>query len=297
MPDHPLPLRRRALPGLLWAGAAALCGASRAQPPSADQPEASPRWRAVRASLWGERPIELAAADRLTLSAPARAPDPAFVPVAMRSAIGAASAGLGSDALRRLTLVIDQNPSPIAAVFDLPPDGALPDLETRVRVDEYSFVRVIGETADGRLWMALRYVKAAGGCSAPAGGDEAQQAAAMGRMLFRTTPATPVTAVAPGSPGPAGAPVTLDWTVQHPNHSGMAMDQLTRQYTPAHYVRSARLWQGERLLLAADLDFALSENPSLRLRFVPRGTGPLRAEVVDTQERRFSGSANWPGAR
>jgi len=288
MPDHPLPLRRRALPGLLWAGAAALSGASRAQPPSADQPEASPRWRAVRASLWGDRPIELAAADRLALSAPARAPDPAFVPVAMRSAIGVASAGLGSDALRRLTLVIDQNPSPIAAVFDLPPDGALPDLETRVRVDEYSFVRVIGETADGRLWMALRFVKAAGGCSAPAGGDEARQAAAMGRMLFRTTPA---------GPGASGEPATLDWTVQHPNHSGMAMDQLTRQYTPAHYVRSARLWQGERLLLAADLDFALSENPSLRLHFVPRGTGPLRAEVVDTRERRFSGSADWPGPR
>jgi sulfur-oxidizing protein SoxY len=294
MPDHLPSLRRRALPGLLWAGAVALPGASRAQVPRSDQPETSPRWQAVRASLWGERPIELAAADRLALSAPARAPDPAFVPVAMRSAIGIASAGLGRDALRRLTLVIDQNPSPIAAMFDLPPDGALPDLETRVRVDEYSFVRVIGETADGRLWMALRFVKAAGGCSAPAGGDEAQQAAAMGRMLFRITPATAVT---PAGPGAAGEPATLDWTVQHPNHSGMAMNQLTRQYTPAHYVRSARLWQGERLLLAADLDFALSENPSLRLHFVPRGTEPLRAEVVDTRERRFSGSADWPGSR
>ena len=36
--------------------------------------------------------------------------------------------------------------------------------------------------------------------------------------------------------------------------------------------------------------FALSENPTLRFRFVPRGTGALRAEAVDTFDRRFSGS-------
>lgn len=276
------PTRRRALQGLFGAGTLCLTGPLQAQLPDGGQPEASPRWRAVRASLWGERPLEAADPARLQLLAPARAADPAFVPVALRAPISADAAG----ALRRLTLVIDQNPSPIAAVFDLPPDGALPDLETRVRVDEYSFVRGIGETADGRLMMALRFVKASGGCSAPAGGDAAAQAAEMGRMRWRLLPGS-----APGQP------VTLDWAVQHPNHSGMAMDQATRQYTPAHFVRSLRLWQGERLLLAADLDFALSENPGLRLRFVPRGEAPLRAEVIDSQERRFTGEARWDSLR
>lgn len=272
-------LRRRDLPAALWVAAGAGLPAARAQLPTEPAPDADPRWRAVRASLWGDRPIASAPPERLSLVAPSRAPDPAFVPVALRSALGIAAAGQGPDAVRRLTLVIDQNPSPIAAVFDLPADGALPDLETRVRIDAYSHVRAIAETADARLWLALRYVKASGGCSAPAGGDEAEQAAAMGRMLFRTTAAVP------------GGASTLDWTIQHPNHSGLAMNQFTRQYTPAHYLRSARFWQGERLLLAADLDFALSENPSLRLRFVPRGDAPLRAEAVDTRERRFSGSA------
>ena len=55
-------------------------------------------------------------------------------------------------------------------------------------------------------------------------------------------------------------------------------------------MRFIRLWQGERLLLDADVDFALSENPTLRFRFVPRGNAPLRAEVVDSRERRFAGS-------
>jgi sulfur-oxidizing protein SoxY len=253
-----VPLRRRDLPAALCVATAAAGGlpAARAQLPSEPAPDAEPRWRAVRASLWGERPIAPAPPDRLTLVAPSRAADPAFVPLALRSALGLAAAGQGPDAVRRLTLVIDQNPSPIAAVFDLPADGALPDLETRVRIDAYSHVRAIAETADGRLWLALRYVKASGGCSAPAGGDEAEQAAALGRMLFRVTPSS-------ATAGEAAA--TLDWTIQHPNHSGLAMNQWTRQYTPAHYLRSARLWQGERLLDRKSTRLNSSHNSESRM--------------------------------
>ncbi|MEY2655575.1 MAG: hypothetical protein RLZZ524_2603 [Pseudomonadota bacterium] len=260
------------------AGAAGVTGVPGGIYRDADNPEASPRWQQVRASLWGDRPIRTVVADpaELTLSAPRRADDPAFVPVALRSSLAPG----GAQGIRRLTLVIDNNPSPIAAVFDLPADGALPQIETRVRVDDYSFVRVIAESADGSLRMALRHVKSSGGCSAPPGGDEAAMRAAMGRMQFRA----PEAAV-------QGRPLALQWMVSHPNHSGMAMDQLTRHFTPAHYLRSARLWQGERLLLTADLDFAISENPTLRLAFVPLGDAPLRAEAADTQGLSWRGSA------
>ncbi|MGY0193725.1 quinoprotein dehydrogenase-associated SoxYZ-like carrier [Leptothrix sp. BB-4] len=246
------------------------------------RPEASPRWRQVRTSLWGDRPIRTveSGADagpvELSLNAPRRADDPAFVPITLRSAL----APSGPQGIRRLTLVIDNNPSPIAAVFDLPADGALPEIETRVRVDDYSFVRVVAESADGSLRMALRHVKSSGGCSAPPGGDEAAMRAAMGRMQFRTA-----------TPPVEGQPLALQWMVSHPNHSGMAMDQLTRHFTPAQFVRSAKLWQGDRLLLSADLDFAISENPTLRLVFVPRGPGGLRAEVSDTQGHEWQGKA------
>ncbi len=279
-------IRRRDLAALAWPASlvAAWPGAVQAQARvlDAQRPDESPRWLAVRRSLWADRPIQPATPEQLQVSAPVRAPDPAVVPVGLRSPMGMQPGNDPARQVRRLTLVIDQNPSPIAAVFELPPDGALPELETRLRVDEYSFVRGIAETADGQLWQALRYVKASGGCSAPAGGDEAQLAASLGRMLLRATPAAP------------GQPLTLDWTVQHPNHSGMAMNQATRQPIPAHYLRSALLRQGERLLLSADLDFALSENPSLRLRFFLRGSDPLRAEVVDTKGARFSATVRLP---
>lgn len=277
-----LPLSRRALPGALLG----LTAVARAQLPAGDDPEASPRWQMVRRSLFADRPIDSAPTTALVLTAPRRADDPAFVPMALRSTLTPGTPG-GSgttQSVQRLTLVIDNNPSPVATVIDLPLDGALPDIETRTRVDEYTFVRAIAETRDGRLLMATRFVKASGGCSAPPGGDEAAVQAAMGRMLWRADPAEVSASLA------SGTPLTVQWMVHHPNHSGLAMNQATRQFTPAQFVRSVRLWQGERLLLSAEVDFALSENPTLRFRFVPRGTGDLRAEAIDTFDRRFSGS-------
>ena len=58
----------------------------------------------------------------------------------------------------RLWLVIDNNPSPISAIFTFTPQSGRADIETRVRIDEYTHVRAIAETNDGQLYMthALR---------------------------------------------------------------------------------------------------------------------------------------------
>jgi sulfur-oxidizing protein SoxY len=243
----------------------------------AESPDASPRWKAVRKSVWGAKAIDAATEQQLVVMAPKRAGDPGFVPVSIKSSVPPGQAG----SIKRITLVIDNNPSPIAAIIDFPDQGAaMPSFETRVRVDEYSYVRAIAETRDGRLMQALFFVKASGGCAAAPGGDVAAQEASMGRMLWKTD----------GVPTP-GQPMTVQWTLSHPNHTGMAMDQYTRQFTPAHYVRSVTFSQGDRTLLTADVDFALSENPSLRFTFVPQGDAPLRAEATDTRDKRFAGTA------
>jgi sulfur-oxidizing protein SoxY len=244
--------------------------------------DASPRWKAVRQSVWGAKPIAAATEAQLTITAPKRAGDPAFVPIAVKSAIAPGAPG----SIKRITLVIDNNPSPIAAILDFPEGGARPVVETRTRIDEYSFVRAIAETNDGKLLMASRFVKASGGCSAPPGGDVAAMEASMGKMLFRTE-----------SQPAAGNAVAVQWTLSHPNHSGMAMDQYTRQYTPAHFLRTVRFKQGDRVLLDADVDFALSENPTLRFEFTPQGDAPLEAEAIDTRDKRFAGRSTLKDAR
>ena len=264
-------LRNWAAAGLLLLAA----GAASAQLKSGDNPDASENWIKVRNSLFTDRRIETASDDVLTLDAPQRAEDAAVVPVAIRSRLAASD----KRHIARLYLIIDNNPSPIAAIFDFAPASGRADIETRVRVDEYSHVRAVAELADGRLLMATRFVKASGGCSAPPGKDPQAAAASLGRMRLNVDGTVR-----------RGESVLAQLMISHPNSSGMAMDQATRQYTPAHYVRRVAVTYAGEPVLTADLDFAISENPNFRFWFVPRGDGELKAEVLDTRELRFESS-------
>ena len=247
-------------------------GGAFAQLKSGDNPEASENWIKVRNSLFTDRRIETASDEVLTLDAPQRAEDAAVVPVAIRSHLATSD----KRHITRLYLIIDNNPSPIAAIFDFAPTSARADIETRVRVDEYSHVRAVAELADGRLLMATRFVKASGGCSAPPGKDPQAALASLGRMRLNVDGTVR-----------RGESVLAQLMISHPNSSGMAMDQSTRQYTPAHYVRRVAVTYAGEPVLTADLDFAISENPNFRFYFVPRGDGELKAEVLDTRELRF----------
>jgi sulfur-oxidizing protein SoxY len=243
-----------------------------------DDPQASPIWQKVRASLFENRPIAAAPPEMLVLEAPVRAIDAAVVPIAIRSRWPQNAA----THVRKLYLIIDANPSPISAIFGFTPDSGRADVETRVRVDDYSHVRAIAETSDGKLYMTTRFVKASGGCSAPAGADAAAALAAMGKMSLRVDGDVRGT-----------QPLLAQLTISHPNHSGLAMDQYTRQFTPAHYVRKIDVTHGGKPVFSADVDFSMSENPSFRFHFLPQGpqgNSDLRASVVDSQERRFEGA-------
>jgi len=264
-------IRRR----YLLAGAAlAAWHPAHAQLKSGENPEASVIWQKLRKSLFEARPIRSAAEEVLVLDVPVRAEDAAIVPIAMRTRL----AQEGPRRLSKLYLVIDNNPSPLAAVFEFTKESGRADIETRVRIDEYTHVRAIAELADGSLHMATRWVKASGGCSAPPGKDQAAALATLGRMRFRVDEAA----------GAPGQPVLAQLMISHPNNSGLAMDQSARQYTPAHFVRKINVSYGGRPLLSADVDFSISENPNFRFWFVPRsGADELKAEIVDSHDLRF----------
>ena len=66
------------------------------------------------------------------------------------------------------------------------------------------------------------------------------------------------------------------------------MDQLTRLFTPAHFVRQVQMRYGDQVVFDAELNFAFSENPSLRFQFLPQGPGRLSATITDTEDRRFA---------
>jgi len=260
---------RRALAMMLWLVGTVLS----TMPTWADEASDTDIWAKVRASLFGDRPIQEPAEDIVRLRVPTRAADAAVVPLVVSLGVRQYDQRF----VQALYLVIDQNPSPIAAVFRFTAESGRADIETRVRIEDYTHVRAIAELNTGELFAATRYVKAAGGCSAPAA--KSNQSARIGRMrLVLEDEATQT------------EPASARLSILHPNHSGLAMDQSTRYYTPAWYVRTIQVTFAGKLVMTADIDFSISENPNLRFHFIAREAGVLRAEVVDTKDLVFETS-------
>jgi sulfur-oxidizing protein SoxY len=263
------PSRRRMLRAALAGLAVVLPWGARAD----DLPDPETAiWKKVRRSLFENRPVASDARGIVELVTPVRAEDAAVVPVAIRTKI----AQRPDRYIRRIYLIVDNNPSPVAAVVELTPESGRADLETRIRIEEYTYVRAVAELSDGALFADTRFVKASGGCSAPAGKDPAAAAARVGRMRL---------AVDGGVS--ADQPALAQLMISHPNDSGLVMDQLTRHYTSAYFVRSIKVTYAGKPILTAEVDFSISENPNFRFYFLPAGDGELKAEAVDTKELKF----------
>lgn len=178
--------------------------------------------------------------------------------------------------VKRIYLLVDKNPSPLAAVIDLTTEVGQADFETRLRVDEYSHVRVVAELSNGLLHMDSRYVKTSGGCSAPPNRDAPDL---IGKTVLKVV--GPVT---------LNQPTAADVTVVHPNDTGFELNQVTVMYIPAHFVRSIKVSFADQKIFNADLDFSISENPTFRFNFVPHGQGQLKAEVEDSKDGHWEGT-------
>ena len=283
--------RRSALGAALLSSLGAGLGSPAwAQVKSGENPEASAIWQKVRASLFQTRPIATVTATAtdglLSLEAPVRADDAAVVPIAIRTRAPQA----GGRRIDKLYLIIDNNPSPISAIFQFTPLSGRADIETRVRIDEYTHVRAIAETSDGQLFMTTRYLKAAGGCSAPPGKDAQAALASLGRMKFRVESGAnaDISGELRGN-----QPVLAQLMISHPNNSGLAMDQVSRLFTPPHFVRQVRITYGGELVMSADVDFSISENPNFRFYFLPKGGGELKAEVIDSNDLKFETALSY----
>lgn len=244
-----------------------LAAAAMAAPPEEE------RWGLLHDMYFAGKPVEDAGAV-IVIDAPARANDAALVPVRITTSPGA-GVQVGT-----VHLIIDNNPIPRAAVFRFP-DGGPHTIETRIRVDAYTNVTAIAETGDGRLLKATRFVKAAGGCSAPALKNAQLAAARLGKMKLNL----PDTIV-------SGRPMTAQLLISHPNHTGLQYDQINNYFIPAHYVKSIAVRYNGVPVLDVESDISISEDPSIHFSLVPEKTGTLEVVAEDTKGRIFTES--WP---
>src|ERR1700723_3588949 len=134
-------------------------------------------WNSIKGDIFKDRPI-LDGAGLVFLDAPRRAEDAAVVPIGMRVNFAADD----NRSLQSLALVIDENPAPVAGTFTIGPRSGVTSISTRVRVNSYSYVRLIAELSDGKLYGVKTFVKASGGCSAPASSNADAARAMLAQM-------------------------------------------------------------------------------------------------------------------
>jgi sulfur-oxidizing protein SoxY len=257
---------------LLFLGA--LAGPAVAAPSEAER---AARWADLRHAIFGDRTVE-DAGSLVAIEAPDRAEDAAIVPVTIK-----VSKKLANE-VRGLYLVIDYNPSPLAAHFLFGPLADPTHIETRVRIDDYSYMHAIAETKDGRLYAVARFIKAAGGCSAPAGKDQALALKRLGKMKLVL-----------GERRNPDLPQQAKLLISHPNNSGLQIDQLTHYYIPADFMQTLTITYNKQLIFKVDSDIAISEDPTFNFAFRAGNSGNagmLTAEILDSSQRHFSQS--WP---
>lgn len=230
-------------------------------------------WGSIAPDIFPDTAI--GAADGLVaLTAPTRAEDAALVPLTVSLTLPPGD----PRSFKAVTVVIDENPAPVAGRFTFGPGQKDFALSIRARVNSYSYVRAVAETDDGALHMTKAFVKAAGGCSAPATKDTADSIAHLGDIRFRSF----------ADSGRNEAQVQI----RHPNFSGLQMDEATRGYTPAWFVREVEITQGGRLLLGMEGGISISEDPTFRFTY-HASADPVTVRGEDTEGKVFT--RTFPG--
>lgn len=237
-------------------------------------------WPSIQKELFGSRPI-IENDNFVQIDAPNRAEDAAVVPITIR--VPRTVKGQ----LKSMVLVIDKNPSPVAATFTFGPaagDGGERQMSTRVRMDMYSYIHAIVETSDGVLHMTKVFVKASGGCSAPAPKDADADQADLGRIVVKSfEPAKETLELREGQ-----------IMIKHPNNNGMQLDQTSQGYIPARFINEMIVKRGSDLVFKMTAGISISTNPYFRFTYanVHTGSNALDITAVDSDQTKFSGRTN-----
>lgn len=229
-------------------------------------PDRLERWRDLTALIFGDG-AEIAPTESVAIDAPARALDSALVPVTITT---------DDSGVTGLSLVVDENPGPLAARVRFGPEGDPRSLGLRVRVDGYTNVHAVATRADGSMTANAAFVKGAGGCSAPIGVSDLEAMAGMGEMRMKF-----------GEGGPDGSGrATL--MVRHPNFNGMQMNQVSRLYTPARYVTEVEVTRGDALVFDMESDISLAADPVIDFLYRRGSEAPFTVTVTDSAGETWS---------
>jgi sulfur-oxidizing protein SoxY len=259
---RPMPTLVQTLTLAAALGVASLAGAMPALAGSA--------WDEIRAGVFAGRAIN-PAGEAVVLTAPNRPLDQRAVPIGVEARFA------DGRTVRAVTIIADQNPTPVAARFDIGGAREHVKLSTLLRLNAATDVRVIVEASDGQLYMTDRFVKFAGGqaaCSAPPSGTPEQIAATMGKMSIEPLgKREAVTQIEPRA----------RLKIMHPNHTGMVLDQLTLLYVPLRIITDMEVRQGDERVFAMKGSIAMAQDPAVEFDYRANGAETLHIEARDSE--------------
>ncbi len=206
------------------------------------------------------------------VKAPFRSEDPSVVPVSIHSIIPQTAERY----IKKLHVYLDKNPLPLVGIFEFTPESGKADLAMRIRVDDNTYFRVITEMNNGDLLMSKSFIRSLGGCSEPLGASVDESLKRMGKMKINT-----VGAVALGEAN------LMQLKISHPNITGLGASQRTGVKPPPHFIKEMKVSYDGKMVMKANLTFAISQDPSFRFYFLPEKEADMIVEAVDTKNNEF----------
>ncbi len=258
---------------------------------SASANEDTEHWQSIRGDIFGDRKV-VEDLNFVDVKAPIQADDGALVPVTMSIPTHVAKNA------KSITLVIDQNPAPVAAKFTFGEAAGLAErrITTRVRIQNFTNIRAVVEMNDGNLYMNTKFVKAAGGCAAPNAKDIDKAMAEFGKIKLRWVKEAE-TAAKYTKPEYQSFPMAeAQVMIKHPNYSGMQRDPTTGEFIPAKIVETFVVSKGDRMIFKMEGGISLSENPNFRFTYEAGGSDPIVVNATDTDGKVFKMKAIREGS-
>ena len=216
----------------------------------------------------------------IRLSAPARAASGDQVPFAF----SIDHPMTAKQYIKAVTVLVDDNPVPLTAVFRFNPDHGKAEISTRIRLESDSPVHVVAESNDGKFYVNEVMVRASGGCSGPAPPADSSVLAAAGKMRM-----------ALDGPFRRGDVNQARLLIRHPMYTGLQRDLATNGFRPAFFISKIDVTYNGQPVMTADTSIGISENPSIQFGFFADKPGALQVVLHDNQGATFRQSLNVGG--
>ena len=234
--------------------------------------ESDPKlWGVMKEAFFAKR--EMTEVTFMKIEAPRRAESGAQVPVTY-TIDNAAAKGVK---IVKLYSFVDANPIPLTATYHLTDNLGNFNLSTRIRFETDAFVRLVGEDSAGKLYLASREIRAAGGCGGTVDGDEAVIRASAGKIKFKVD-----------DPVKIGSATAATFNIKHPMRTGLQRELVSQGFVPAFYINKTEFKYNGKPVMTVDVGVGTAEDPYFKFDFVPDAPGKLEVLATDNEGKSFT---------